>query len=235
MDPFKLLKSDHEKVSELFERIEAASGKAKSSIFKQIQNELEIHTHVEEAIFYPALRNAEETREITLEAYEEHRVVKDLLAELAAGKPSDQWDAKLTVLKENVEHHVDEEENDMFGKAKDVLSTEQAEALGDRMAAEKKKLGAPVPADVAKPGVIKRVVNALFGSGADKASKKKRGNTEAASKSPRTTAAKKTSKKNSAGKKKAGAKKAARKTAKRATKKSATASRPVNRTPSNKR
>jgi hemerythrin superfamily protein len=226
MDPFKLLKSDHQKVSKLFERIETASGQAKVAIFKQIQNELEIHTQVEEAIFYPALRNAEETRDITLEAYEEHRVVKDLLAELAAEKPSDKWDAKLTVLKENVEHHVDEEENDMFGKAKDVLSTEQAEALGDRMAAEKKKLGAPVPEDVAKPGVIKRVANALFGSNSKKAGKKK-----AAGKSARTTAAKRTSKKKSTGKKKTGTKKAAKKSAK----KSATTDRRAKKTASKKR
>lgn len=217
MDPFKLLKSDHEKVSELFERIEAASGQAKVAIFKQIQNELEIHTQIEEAIFYPALRNAEETRDITLEAYEEHRVVKDLLAELAAAKPSDKWDAKLTVLKENVEHHVDEEENEMFGKAKDVLSSEQAEALGDRMAAEKKRLGGPVREDVAKPGVVKRVVNALFGSSTKKAAKKKPGKKEVAGKSARTTAAKRTSKKKSASKKRAGTTKAARKAAKKST------------------
>ena len=214
MDPFKLLKADHEKVSQLFERIEKASGKAKSSIFKQIQNELEIHTQIEEDIFYPALRKAEETRDITLEAFEEHRVVKELLGELAAGKPSDQWDAKLTVLKENVEHHVDEEENDMFGKAKDVLSDEEAEVLGDRMAAEKKRLGAPVPEEAAKPGVIKRVVNALFGSDKKKAAKKKGAKRKTAGKPARATAAKRTSKK-TVGKKKTRTKRAARKTAKK--------------------
>ena len=58
-----------------------------------------LHAHVEEKIFYPALENKEESRDITLEAYEEHKVVKDLLAELAAGSPGDEWNAKLKVLK----------------------------------------------------------------------------------------------------------------------------------------
>jgi hemerythrin superfamily protein len=235
MDPFELLKSDHEKVAKLFERIESASGKAKTSIFKQIQNELEIHTQIEEDIFYPALRNAEETRDVTLEAYEEHRVVKDLLAELAGGKPSDQWDAKLTVLKENVEHHVDEEEDDMFGKAKDVLSTEEAEALGDRMAAEKKKLGAHVPDDYAKPGVIKRAINALFGSDSEKADKKKGGKKKAVAKSARTTASKPASPKKSAGKKKTVTKPPAKKAGKKTVKKSSSTSRRAKKPASKKR
>ena len=232
MDPFALLKSDHDKVSELFERIEAASGQAKVDIFKKIQSELEVHTHVEEKILYPALRNAEETRDITLEAYEEHQVVKDLLAELAAGEPNDRWDAKLTVLKENVEHHVDEEENDMFGKAKDVLSNEEAEALGDQMAAEKRRMGAPVPEPAAKPGVIKRVVNALFGSSTStkKPARKKAVTKKTASKSRRTSAAKSTSQKKSASKKKTGTKKAVTKAGKKtAARKAAKKSAPANR------
>lgn len=225
MDPFELLKSDHEKVAELFERIEAASGQAKVDIFKKIQTELEVHTQIEETIFYPALRHAEETRDLTLEAFEEHQVIKDLLAELADGEPSDRWDAKLTVLKENVEHHVDEEENDMFGKAKDVLSNEQAEALGDQMAAEKQRMGSPVTAEAAKPGVIRRVVNALFGSSTKKAGKKKSGTRKAAAKSRRPIAGKSTPNKKSASKKKPGTKKAGKKAAKKSAKKAAPASR----------
>ena len=202
MNPYELLKHDHEKAADLFERIESASGKEKLAAFKKLKAELDVHTMVEETIFYPALKNAAETRDITLEAYEEHRVVKDLLAELAAAKPSDTWDAKFTVLKENVEHHVDEEENDLFKKAKDVLSTEQAEALGDQMAAEKERQGAPVPEELEKPGLIKRVVNAVFGDSSESEQKKKK---------PEKAAAKKTTK---AGSKKSGAKKAGtRKTA----------------------
>jgi iron-sulfur cluster repair protein YtfE (RIC family) len=138
MDAFELLKSDHEKVSKLFEEIESASGQGKRKVFAQLKGELDIHAHIEEKILYPALENTEEAREITLEAYEEHKVVKELLAELAAaGTPSDEWDAKLTVLKENVEHHVEEEEGDLFGKAREALSSEEIDRIGVELEAEK--------------------------------------------------------------------------------------------------
>lgn len=207
MDPFELLKKDHETVSNLFKRIESASGRVKLIRFRKLKNELDLHAHIEETIFYPALKNAEESRDITLEAYEEHKVVRDLLAELAgAKKPTDEWTAKLTVLKENVEHHVDEEEGELFSKAKDVLTDEQAEALGDQMAAEKRKQGATVPAEVKKPGLIKTVVNALFGAGpTEPVAKKETGSTRTRS---------------SEGKKSSGGKKnPAKKSAKRASKK----------------
>jgi len=177
MDPFELLKKDHEKVSELFKRIEASSGKAKIEIFGQLKDELEVHTAIEEMIFYPALEKANETRDLTLEAYEEHKVVKDLLAELAvANKPSDEWDAKLKVLKENVEHHVDEEENELFDKASDVLTGDEAERLGDRMQAEKVKRGASAPASdppIEEPGFLQSIANVLGLGGSKKADKKK--------------------------------------------------------------
>ena len=97
MDAFELLKQDHKKVSKLFSEIESASGQTKSQLFDQLKAELDLHAHIEETVLYPALENTEEAREITLEAYEEHNVVKDLLGELAnAGAPNDEWDAKLT-------------------------------------------------------------------------------------------------------------------------------------------
>jgi iron-sulfur cluster repair protein YtfE (RIC family) len=165
MDPFELLKKDHEKVSKLFDRIEAASGKAKIGVFKQIKSELDLHTHIEETIFYPAIEKANETRALTLEAYEEHKVVKELLAELdSANGVSDEWKAKLKVLRENVEHHVDEEENELFDKANDVLTGEEAERLGDRMRDEKVKQGASAPEpDPAReePGLLQKIANTL--------------------------------------------------------------------------
>jgi Hemerythrin HHE cation binding domain len=141
MNAFELLKKDHENVSALFKQIEAGSETNKTGLFAQLKNELDVHAHIEETIFYPVLKATSETREITLEAYEEHDVVKDLLAELDSyGTPDDEWDAKLTVLKENVEHHVEEEEGEMFDKATDVLSQDQIEQLGGQMAAEKQQL-----------------------------------------------------------------------------------------------
>lgn len=139
MDPFKLLKTDHKKVAGLFEELESASGSAaKLRVFEQIKTELDLHTHIEEKIFYPALEEPKETHEITLEAYEEHNVVKRLLQELSRAKnANDEWEAKAKVLQENVEHHVEEEENELFKKAKSALSKQELETLGDEMEAEK--------------------------------------------------------------------------------------------------
>ena len=190
MDPYRLLKTDHQTVSELFERIESARGQAKFAAFKKLKKELDVHAHIEETILYPALEKPEESRDITLEAYEEHKVVKDLLKELAGGKPGDEWNAKLTVLRENVDHHVDEEEGELFDKAKKVLSDEQAELLGDRMAAAKKRRGLPVAEEQKQPSLLKRAVNAVFGSTDEKrGGKKKPGKRKAAKSSTKKKAA----------------------------------------------
>jgi hemerythrin-like domain-containing protein len=186
MDAFELLKADHKKVAELFDLLETASGKRKLDVFKRIKSELELHTHIEETIFYPALEKPEETHDLTLEAYEEHNVVKTLLAELSGAKSAtDEWQAKAKVLRENVEHHVDEEENELFDKADDALSDEDIESLGERMAAEKaRKQGQPVPktsektnktkTDAAKPGIISKIADFVgLGSGSSKKVAKK--------------------------------------------------------------
>ena len=212
MDPFELLKKDHETVSDLFKRIESASGKTKLQVFQLIKSELELHTHIEETIFYPVLEKAKETRDLTLEAYEEHKVVKNLLGELdAAREVSDEWEAKLTVLRENVEHHVDEEENELFDKANDVLTGEEAESLGDRMQAEKVKRGAPASSVTSeKPGLLRKIANALGvgasspeaskGSSKKKAKKKKGGKVAAKSAPSKSTDASAAKKGSGAGK-----------------------------------
>ncbi|PYS70178.1 MAG: hypothetical protein DMF69_14475, partial [Acidobacteria bacterium] len=101
MDAFELLKTDHEKVAELFDQLETATGKRKLDVFNRIKTELELHTHVEEKIFYPALEKPEATHDLTLEAYEEHNVVKALLTELSKAKTAnDEWQAKAKVLRE---------------------------------------------------------------------------------------------------------------------------------------
>lgn len=143
MNAFELLKQDHKKVSGIFEKLEPTTERAEKTreeLFTQLKQELTVHTTIEEQIFYPAIKDADETHEITLEALEEHAVVKQLLSELDADpKDTEEWKAKLTVLKENVEHHVEEEETEMFPKAKKVLSEEQIEQLGARMEAAKQQ------------------------------------------------------------------------------------------------
>ena len=140
MDAFNLLKADHRKVEELFSQLESASGQAKMRVFEQIKMELELHTHIEEKIFYPALEKPKQTHDLTLEAYEEHDVVKKLLREMSKAKSAnEEWEAQAKVLQENVEHHVEEEENELFPKAEAALSEEQIEALGEKMEAEKER------------------------------------------------------------------------------------------------
>lgn len=181
MDAFELLKQDHKKVSSLFSKIESSKGSAKASLFNQLKVELDLHAHIEEAVLYPALENTDEAREITLEAYEEHKVVKDLLGQLAnAETPNDEWDAKLTVLKENVEHHVEEEEGELFDKARKALGQERTEELGAELEAEKARQPGIAPetrtssnatkapakktAKPETPGVLQRLAN-LVGLG----------------------------------------------------------------------
>ena len=137
MNAFTLLKADHKKVAGILEKIEETTERAvktREELFTQLKTELDIHTRIEETIFYPALKDADETRDITLEAFEEHKVVKTLLGELESlGKDKEEWTAKFTVLKENIEHHVEEEEGEMFPKARKVLGEDGAETLGTRM------------------------------------------------------------------------------------------------------
>ena len=140
MDAFSLLKADHREVAELFDELESASGKSKLSVFAQIKTALDLHAHIEEKFFYPALEEPKQTHDITLEAYEEHDVVKKLLQELNRAKAvNDEWEAQTKVLRENVEHHVEEEENELFPKATKVLSRDEIETLGEEMQAEKER------------------------------------------------------------------------------------------------
>jgi len=137
MNAFTLLKNDHKKVAGILEKLEETTERAlktREELFAQLKNELDIHANIEETIFYPVLKKAEESRDITLEAFEEHRIVKQLLAELEqSSKDDEQWTAKFTVLKENIEHHVEEEEGEMFTKARKVLTEDEIETLGTRM------------------------------------------------------------------------------------------------------
>ena len=144
MNAFQLLKEDHQKVSGIFQQLEPTTERAektRTELFAKLKQELDIHAHIEETIFYPAIKQEAETREIVLEGFEEHAVVKRLLRELDGGEvTSEQWTAKLKVLQENVEHHVEEEEEEMFQKSRQVLSEDEINTLGERMEREKKRM-----------------------------------------------------------------------------------------------
>ena len=145
MNPFELLKEDHRKVAQLMEQLENIQGggdrKGQKDLFRQIKEELEVHSQIEEAIFYPALQVETETEEITREAYEEHKLVKTILNELEKMPVEDpQWMARFTVLRENVEHHVEEEEEEMFSKAHEVLNELELSEIAQEMEQEKKRM-----------------------------------------------------------------------------------------------
>jgi hemerythrin superfamily protein len=135
MNILDLLKTDHKKVAELFAKVENTESEAQhQQLFEKIKAELELHTYIEETIFYPLLEQHEELKDLTLEAYEEHKQVKTLIREISAlADGSEKFDAKLKVMGENVDHHVEEEETEMFPKVEKHLSQQQLEDLGAQM------------------------------------------------------------------------------------------------------
>lgn len=144
MDALSLLKEDHDRVKKMLSDLDSTTErgiKTRKEGFAKLVNELEIHETIEEEIFYPALKEHSESREIVLEGYEEHNAVDMVIAEIKETPFDDEtWGAKFTVMKENIEHHIEEEEGDMFKQARDVLDEEKLEELGKRMAERKDQL-----------------------------------------------------------------------------------------------
>jgi iron-sulfur cluster repair protein YtfE (RIC family) len=141
MDALRLLKDDHDKVKKLLGRLEETTERAiktREEGFATLKQELTVHELIEEEIFYPALKEHAEAKEIVLEAYEEHDVVDTILGELEQTPVDDEtWKAKFTVMKENLEHHIEEEEGEMFNQARQVMEEAELEQLGERMQARK--------------------------------------------------------------------------------------------------
>ena len=141
MNAITMLERDHAKVKGLMARLDATTARAtvtRRGLFNRIKAELTVHETIEEEIFYPALKAHPRARDIVLEGIEEHNVVDSLLGELTDLSPShESWGAKATVMRENVEHHIEEEETDMFVKARRIFDRAELEALGKRMAARK--------------------------------------------------------------------------------------------------
>ena len=147
MNAIKMLKDDHRKVKQLFREFESAGDtahKKKQQIAEQVFQELEIHSKLEEEIFYPAVqaKTDQEGKETVLEGIEEHHVVDVLIEELKGMRPEDEpFEAKFTVLVENVEHHIEEEEGEMLPDAEQRLGS-QLEQLGQQMEQRRQQLKA---------------------------------------------------------------------------------------------
>jgi hemerythrin superfamily protein len=140
-----LLKEDHRKVKKLFaefEKLEESDTAEMARIFEEVKTELTIHAQIEEEIFYPAIEKAEdeEAKELTLEAQEEHRLVKQLIQELS-GMTADEelFCAKMKVLKDNVLHHAEEEESEIFPIFED-LDKEEQDQIAEQLNARKNEL-----------------------------------------------------------------------------------------------
>jgi hemerythrin-like domain-containing protein len=143
----ELLKADHARVKDLFQQYEAAGHQAhrkKQGIAEEVFAAPHIHTTLEEELFYPAMKRKTDRdgKDLVAEAVEEHHVVTTLIDELQDLDPKDErYDAKFKVLMENVEHHIEEEEGEMFPEAEEVLG-ERLERLGTQMQERKQQLTA---------------------------------------------------------------------------------------------
>jgi len=140
-DAIALLKEDHQKVRKLLKRL-ASNGT--EELLSQVENELKIHTQIEEEIFYPAFKDAlrsEKDAHIYFEAIEEHHVVDLVMPEIKnSSEGSDEFEAKAKVLKDLVEHHAEEEETQMFPKARKALGTTELREIGERLKRRKQQL-----------------------------------------------------------------------------------------------
>jgi hemerythrin-like domain-containing protein len=154
MDALKLLKTDHDKVKRLLAELESTTErgvKTREELFSTIKGELTIHEIIEEEIFYPELKSHPKAKEIVLEGYEEHNVVDTLMGELERLPVDDErWGAKATVMKENIEHHIEEEEGEMFKRARQVFDDAELEDLGTRMERRKQTAGQELGVPVAR-------------------------------------------------------------------------------------
>jgi hypothetical protein len=173
MNAIDLLKVDHRVVDALFTQAESMQPSKRGPVYKKISNELAAHAHVEETIFYPALKKKgnQDLVKIVLEGIEEHGQIHMFHDQLDTMQPSEErFEPKLTVLHEDIRHHVKEEEGEMFNLAEDQFSSEELEQLGEQMQAEKlrfqKEKG--IPKRTAKDeelgqSMMARMVNAVTG------------------------------------------------------------------------
>jgi hemerythrin-like domain-containing protein len=161
-DAITLLKADHKEVRQLFRQFEAAGANAtatKGRLVTKIIELLTVHTYIENEVMYPAVRELlPDLEDDVLESYEEHHVADVLCMELFALPPdAERFDAKTTVLIENVTHHIEEEEQEWFPKVRQGLGRKQLSDLGVRLLEAKKK----APHSPAQPSAMKKALDAV--------------------------------------------------------------------------
>jgi hemerythrin superfamily protein len=141
MNAITLLENDHRTVERLLDELEPTTERAvktRQELFGRLKTELTVHEIIEEEIFYPTLKQHPRAKEIVLEGYEEHDVVDTLMGELAHLDVEDEtWGPKCRVMIENIRHHIEEEEGDMFQKARQVFDRAELDELGQAMESRK--------------------------------------------------------------------------------------------------
>ena len=153
MNAIEMLKEDHREAMELIEQLELAGDATDADdvgvegmpveTFNQLQSALTLHTQLEEKIIYPAMRQFDETRAMIDEAVQEHQQVDQLLDEMTSLAPGDdEFQELLAELRDSIEHHVDEEENELFPKAEELCGQQRLEEMGRQMQEMKQGLGA---------------------------------------------------------------------------------------------
>jgi hemerythrin-like domain-containing protein len=162
-DAIVLLKEDHQHVKKLFREFEAAgenAAKTKGKIVAKIIEALTVHTYIENEVMYPEVRKLlPDLEEDILESYEEHHVADVLCLELSMMSPEDEhFDAKTTVLIENVEHHIEEEEQEWFPQVREGLGRNQLQEIGARMLEAREK----APRKPAQPSAMKKAIDAIL-------------------------------------------------------------------------
>lgn len=162
-DAIVILKADHKRIKKLFKEFEAAgenATKRKGALVDKMIAELTAHTYIENEGLYPRVRELVPSLEDdVLESYEEHHVADILVTELAAMKPDDErFDAKTTVLIENVVHHIDEEEQDWFPQVRAALGRKQLSEIGEELLRLKEK----APTSPSQPSALKKTIDAVI-------------------------------------------------------------------------
>lgn len=149
MNAIELLKEDHQEALDLMDQLEEITGDFDEDdedaaaptmsnepvqLFAQLKQALTLHTQLEEAIFYPAMKQFDETRDMIGEAIEEHQEVDQILNDMATLSPGDEeFQDKLEELRDSVEHHIDEEENELFPRAEELCGDERLNEMGNQM------------------------------------------------------------------------------------------------------
>lgn len=141
MNALEMLKEDHRKVQELFDQVKAdENSKRHKQLYKKIKTELETHAYIEEKVLYPTLKKKEELKDQVMEAIEEHLQLKTLFRDMdKLSEGNDRFEAKLQVLMDDTEHHVEEEESELFPKVEEIYSESELEEIGLQLESAKKE------------------------------------------------------------------------------------------------